>query len=166
MKASHPSAWLSAMRAMQQDTSLNHFETTQKYSINILRTSFSFFETFPHFIFLYFIKTVGLAHEYYNTLIKFFRLGVVGRHARVKSGSRCWGSPGLLMFVTSTSANTRWVFCFKIPAVEGKMVSEQTCPPLDSRSATQFGSGSSLSWLFSTLGGISTAYLPRREILV
>ena len=123
-------------------------------------------KVFSHFIFLYFIKTVGLAHEYYNTSIKFFRLGVVGRHARVKSGSRCWGSPGLLMFVTSTSANTRWVFCFKIPAVEGKMVSEQTCPPLDSRSATQFGSGSLLSWLFSTLGGISTAYLPRREILV
>ena len=45
MKTSHPSAWLSAMRAMQQDTSLNHFETTQKYSINILRTPFSFFET-------------------------------------------------------------------------------------------------------------------------
>ena len=140
--------------------------TFKMHNIGTQFFQYFFSLNFSHFIFLYFIKTVGLAHEYYNTLIKFFRLGVVGRHARVKSGSRCWGSPGLLMFVTSTSANTRWVFCFKIPAVEGKMVSVQMCPPLDSRSATQFGSGSSLSWLFSTLGGISTAYLPRREILV
>ena len=64
------------------------------------------------------------------------------------------------MFVTSPPP-IRDGFSVIIPAVEENMVSVQTFPPLDNRSATKLGSESSLSWLFSILGGISTAYLPR-----
>ena len=101
-----------------------------------------------------------------DTMKNIFGHVVVGRHARVKSGSRCWSSPGLLMFVTSPPPIRDGFSVIKAPAVEGTMVSVQTFPPLDNRSATKFGSESSLSWLFSTLGGVSTAYLPRREILI
>ena len=58
-------------------------------------------DIFSHFIFLYFIKAVRLVHGYIKYKKDIFGHVGVGRHARVKSGSRCWSSPGLLMFVTS-----------------------------------------------------------------
>ena len=73
----------------------------RKFVTDTGRRNSSNYYIFSHFIILYFIKTVGLTQEYYNTLINIFGHVLVGHHARVKSGSRCWGSPGLLMFVTS-----------------------------------------------------------------
>ena len=94
-----------------------------------------------------------------DTMKNIFGHVVVGRHACVKSGSRCWSSPGLLMFVTSPPPIRDGFSVIKY--TPQKMVSVQTFPPLDNRSATKFGLDSSLRWLFSILGGISTAYLPR-----
>ena len=42
---SPPSAWVAAMRAMQQETSLKHFEFPLKHPRNILTTPFHFFVT-------------------------------------------------------------------------------------------------------------------------
>ena len=85
---------------------------------------------------------------------------------RVESGSRCWCSPGLQMFATPLPP-IRNGFSVIFPYYRGAdgLSTDISTRRLQISHTVRFGTEASLSWVFSTLGGISTAYFPRRDIL-
>ena len=114
-------------------------------------------------MFLYFIKAVGLIHGYYYTFKN--KLGQVGillhLHTLLESGSRCWCSPGLQMFATPLPP-IRNGFSVIFPCYRGAdgLSTDISTRRLQISHTVRFGTEASLSWVFSTLGGISTAYFP------